>query len=369
MSKREVDKSNPMPRYLQVKSILEGWIRTGRFKAGARVPGEREIALDLQVSQMTANKAILALVEEGWLYREHGKGTFVCHDFHPPIPAILRVGVVAHLSAVEALEDVYLGTLFGGMQRAIVNAPVSLSLLEVYPDTMYDRLMEADMDGFLLVNVLEQNIQTAQRLYEQGKRLVALGTAWEPLSVPFVDSDNQEGTRAAIRHLLTLGHRRIAGVFSLVTTSNTQHRLRAYRETLGDHHIDLPDHYVISGDGVFPLSEAAVQRVRQLLQEHPRPTAFFCGGYHLALEIMRALRDEGLSIPEDVSVIGFDDPVSAAHLTPSLTTVRQPLDAMGQMAMTKLSQWLATHAEPERETVLPTELIVRCSTGPAPNSQ
>ena len=130
----------------------------------------------------------------------------------------------------------------------------------------------------------------------------------------------------------------------------------------------MPDRYVILGGDTYPLTEAARHQIRQLLRERPYPTAFICGGYNQALEIMRAIRDEGLAIPADISVVGFDDPVSAAHLAPPLTTVRQPLDEMGRMAMTKLSQWLATHTEPQRENVLPTELIVRCSTGPAKSS-
>lgn len=362
MSKLEVDNSNPIPRYLQVKSILEGWIRTGKYRPGARMPGERDIALELRVSQMTANKAILALVDAGWLYREQGKGTYVCRDFRPPLPAVLRIGVVAPLGEREAVNDIYLSSLFTGMQRAIVNAPVSLSLLEVHPDTMYGRLMEADMDGFLLAHIREQSIPTAQRLYQEGKQIVALGSAWEQLAAPFVDSDNRTGTRTAIQHLLALGHRRIAGVFSLVSTCNTQHRLQAYHETLKAYGLSLPADYSILGGHVFPLSEEARQQVRLLLRQHPAPTAFFCGGYNLALEVMRAIREEGLSIPDDIAIVGFDDPVSASHLTPPLTTVRQPLHEMGQMAMNMILKWLSTHTEPQRENILPTELVVRGST-------
>jgi GntR family transcriptional regulator of arabinose operon len=364
MSRLEVDKSNPMPRYLQVKSILEGWIREGKFKPGARMPGERDIAQDLQVSQMTANKAILALVDEGWLYREHGRGTYVCQDFRPPAPAVLRVGIVAPLSEHDAMSDVYLSSLFAGMQRAIINAPVSLSLLEVYPETMYDRLMTAELNGFLLANIREQSIPTAQRLYEEGKRLVALGSAWERLAIPFVDSDNRSGAQMAVRHLLGLGHRRIVGVFSLISACNTQHRLLAFRETLEQQGLCPAEDDIILGDNVFPISAEAKQLVCRRLRQRPAPTAFFCGGYHLALEVMRIIRDEGLSIPDDVSVVGFDDPVSASHLTPPLTTVRQPLEEMGGMAMSMILHWLSTHEEPRRQNILPTELIVRGSTAP-----
>src|SRR5262249_53994776 len=91
-SRKKVDKTDPIPRYLQVRKILEETIRSGQYGRGSRLPGEREIARDLNVSQMTVNKAVLALVQDGWLHRETGNGTFVRSDFRPPAPTILRLG-------------------------------------------------------------------------------------------------------------------------------------------------------------------------------------------------------------------------------------------------------------------------------------
>ncbi|HLV80803.1 MAG TPA: substrate-binding domain-containing protein, partial [Chthonomonadaceae bacterium] len=97
------------------------------------------------------------------------------------------------------------------------------------------------------------------------------------------------------------------------------------------------------------------------------PTAFFCAGYYTALETIDVIRAEGLRIPEDISLVAFDDPVSARHLTPPLTTVSQPLDAMGCLAMEKLLQWLTRGETPPRQDILPTQLVVRGSTQPPPS--
>src|SRR5579871_2677172 len=147
------------------------------------------------------------------------------------------------------------------------------------------------------------------------------------MQVPFVDSDNVGGSRAAIEHLLDLGHRRIACVFTLLSSSNSLDRLRACETVLAERHLSLPHHYIIATEDAFPSTEARNDQVRCLLSLPDRPTAFFCAGYYSALETLQVVREMGLRVPEDVSMVAFDDPVSARHITPPLTTVRQPLEA------------------------------------------
>jgi DNA-binding LacI/PurR family transcriptional regulator len=366
MAKTTVDKSDPIPRYLQVRRILEESIRSGRYAPGARLPGERELAQTLQVSQMTVNKALLSLAHAGWLRREVGKGTFVPEDFRPPAPPIARIGFAVPTSTEHLEEDYYLGSLLRGIQRAIINMPISLTILETPVETLYSRIMDAPVDGCLLTDVLDRNLEDVQRLAREGKRLIILSADREPLHIPFVDSDNYGGARAAMSHLLELGHRRIAGVFAYVASCNTRHRLRAYRDMLAAHSITLPDRYLVTFGNIYPLLEPLHARVVEILHTPPRPTAFFCGGYYLALEVMKAVGEEGLRIPGDVSVVGFDDPVSARYLSPPLTTVRQPLEEMGRHAMLKMSRWLLYNEEPPLREVLPARLVVRGSASRAP---
>lgn len=362
MSIQVVDKNNPLPRYVQAKLIIQQRIRSGKYRPGERIPGERDLAAELRVSQMTMNRALIELVKEGWLYREHGKGTFVPEGFCPPPPEMLQIGVVVHIPADRALEDFYLGSLFRGMQRAIANAPVSLSIIEVPADEIEEKLGEALLDGLLVLDVLQQNVQKANRLFRSGLKMVVLGASWKGMEVPFVDSDNIGGTRAALEHLLSLGHRRIGGVFALPNTCNTMDRLRTFRNTLQGQGIHVEDTLILMEEELVSLSEAGRDRLRQMLRSPSRPTAFFCGGYYLALDVMRIAREEGLQIPDDLSVVGFDDPVSAALLSPPLTTVRQPLDEMGRLATLMLLQWLRNTEPPRQSVVLPTQLMVRGST-------
>jgi DNA-binding LacI/PurR family transcriptional regulator/DNA-binding transcriptional regulator YhcF (GntR family) len=362
-ARRKVDKSDPIPRYLQVRRILEESIRSGQYGPGSRLPGEREIARDLNVSQMTVNKAVLALVQDGWLHRESGNGTFVRPDFRPPAPELLRIGFVSPISSDHILDDYYLGALFRGIQRTVANEAVSLSLLEVHEEEMFERLTASDLHGFLVAGISQRSIPELRRLQEADVRAVVMGASWEALPVPFVDSDNYGGAVSAVRHLIGLGHRRIAGIFAFMGSCNSQHRLKAFRETLSEHAIPLPDEYTLAFENADLLRGTPTERVRALLDgTKPAPTAFFCGGFQLVLEVMREIQREGHRVPQEISIVGFDDLTAAHHTSPPLTTVRQPLNEIGQRAMQKLLDWLRTGVPPRKEDVLPTQLIQREST-------
>src|SRR5581483_3470059 len=125
-----------------------------------------------------------------------------------------------------------------------------------------------------------------------------------------------------------------------------------------------PPEYTLTFGNIYPLLEPVHAQVTQLLSRTPRPTAFFCGGYYLALEAMKAVQEAGLCLPDEVSVVGFDDPVTARYLSPPLTTVHQPLEEMGRHATLELLDWLRTHEEPPLRTVLPATLRVRGTTAP-----
>lgn len=354
-----IDKNSPIPRYEQVRIQLLSQITAGRYAPGDRVPGERQLAEELKVSQMTVNKAILALVDSGCLRREHGRGTYVRADFQPPRPNFLRIGVALCGNPEEAVtEDYYMGALFRGIQKAVANTPHTIRLLEAPPDRIYDHLANEDVDGFVVLAADHTAKSGLCHLAEDGRRVVTVGMRWDDLPCPSVDSDNVAATRLILHHLQSLGHTRIAGVFGLPSQSNTQHRLQVFHELAGtsDENPVIMCNYGWIDDGVE--SDA----IYRLLTGTTRPTAVFAGGYQLALGILRIARQAGFRVPDDLSLVGFDDPESASHLSPPLTTVRQPLDAMGYQAMASLIRWISEGQCPEHRSSISGEFIIREST-------
>ena len=178
-----------------------------------------------------------------------------------------------------------------------------------------------------------------------------------------IDSDNLGGARVATQHLIELGHRRIAHVRGRSDLASAQLRETGYRESLAVAGIAFDASLVV--DGGYQTAQT-VEAARSLLTRDDRPTAVFAANDMSALGVLQAAREQGLRVPEDLSVIGFDDIPEARSSTPPLTTLAQPLQDIGAQALRMLIELLDGHDVPSR-VHLPAELVVRGSTGPVPH--
>jgi DNA-binding LacI/PurR family transcriptional regulator len=176
----------------------------------------------------------------------------------------------------------------------------------------------------------------------------------------FVGTDNARAAAVAVRHLLELGHRRIAHVTLANGSISAQTRIQAYRRELkragipADHRVEVPAPQTIAG------GRAAA---RLLLEETPRPTAVFAYNDQQAVGIMLGLRDAGIEVPAEMSVLGFDGIDLGEVVDPPLTTMAQQIDQIGRLGAQMLIEALAGQND-VRQLVLPATLIERGSTGP-----
>ncbi len=169
---------------------------------------------------------------------------------------------------------------------------------------------------------------------------------------------NQEGMRAAAEHLIGLGHRRIAYLGDQLGYQSDVERRAGYQAALDAAGIAAMPELVVRGNG---KAEAAMEAMEKLLALADPPTAVCCYNDMTALGAMRQMRVRGLRVPEDLSVVGFDDLFFASYTQPPLTTVRQPMRKMGKMAMESLLA-LMSGAESVAQIKVDAELIVREST-------
>ncbi len=169
---------------------------------------------------------------------------------------------------------------------------------------------------------------------------------------------NQEGSRAVTEHLVGLGHRRIAYIGDQFGYQSDTERFAGYREALNAAAIPFLPELVVRGDG---KPEAAMRAMDELLALKGPPTAVCCYNDMSALGAMRSIHMQGLRVPEDISIAGFDDLFVASYTQPPLTTVRQPMRRMGQLAMENLIK-LMSGQESVVRIKINAELIVREST-------
>jgi LacI family transcriptional regulator len=173
--------------------------------------------------------------------------------------------------------------------------------------------------------------------------------------------DNYNGARTAMRHLLDLGHRRIGHIIGNERIASALERRRAYDDAVIERGLELDPSLVEKGDYSQPAGFVAARRLLAL--PHP-PTAIFAGADCAALGVLEAAHAAGLRVPEDLSVVGFDDIPQAAQAHPPLTTIRQPIEQMGRSAVNTLLAVLAGIEPVSPVITFPTDLIVRGSTAP-----
>lgn len=178
---------------------------------------------------------------------------------------------------------------------------------------------------------------------------------------PTISLDNLAAAKAMTEHLIALGHRRIGLIKGSRTSPLTLDRLAGYRKALREAGIRFDEDLVCHGD--FTLKAGFIGALK-MLAIADRPTALFCENDEMAIGALKRIREQGLRVPEDISLVGFDDIPMANYCDPPLTTISQPAEAFGEKAVEMLIMLIDKKPIPERHVVLPFELTPRASSAP-----
>ncbi|HAJ56558.1 MAG TPA: hypothetical protein DCL35_02180 [Candidatus Omnitrophica bacterium] len=171
--------------------------------------------------------------------------------------------------------------------------------------------------------------------------------------------DNRKAAMDVVEYLVKLGHAKIATIAGDLSTQAGEARLEGYKQAMAKYGLDVPKSYIQEG---FFLRTPARVAAKNLLNLEDRPTAIFAASDVMALEVVDEAKAEGLRIPWDISLVGFDDNPVAGYSPVRLTTVGQPIVEMGRLALEKLNQIVTAKEKPPIKVVLPAKLIKREST-------
>ncbi len=220
--------------------------------------------------------------------------------------------------------------------------------------------VEGLVDGLIIVNAVARE-RTLAFLHQEGVNGVLIDCL-ASADIPSVMVDNFAAAYAATRHLIDLGHRRIAHIAGWEPHTIAQQRLDGYRQALADHGLE----YVCIGAALAESwswdLKAGYDGMRHILANGERPTAVFAASDQMAIGAYRAIAEAGLRIPDDISVVGFDNLEIAAYTIPPLTTVNQPFDQMAANAVRLLLKLIKHQRVEKPQQVLPYELVIRGST-------
>lgn len=327
-------------------------IKTVAARAGVgRTTVSRVVNGSELVSEKAREAVLEAIAELGYVPNSVARGLVTSRTD--------AVALVIPESESRLGSEPYFSAVIRGVSAALADTRTQLQLMLVRDQAERDQLTrsvaERRVDGVLLVSVHEHDVLPGL-LESAGLPTVLAGRRREDDPLSYVCADNRGGAAAAVRHLLERGRRRIATVAGPQDMEVGRSRLHGFREALVEAGVPAAEHLVATGDFT---EEGARAAMRSLLERAPDLDAVFAASDLMAAGVLLELRAQGRRVPEDVSVVGFEDSYLARHTNPPLTTVRQPTEEIGGTIARTLLREIGDPSAPRTRLVLDTELVVR----------
>ncbi|MGQ9889626.1 MAG: GntR family transcriptional regulator [Aggregatilineales bacterium] len=358
-------KNPDTPRlHTQVAAILKARIESGVWPNGASLPSEKELCAEFAVARGTVRQALQTLEREGYLRREQGRGTFV--QLNGPADRADRAQSRRLAFVVPYVRDSSVPSILIGFQQVAEQANFSVIFNHVNNDLKQQervirKLAAEHVAGIALYPVDSENLPLSllASLAQAGIPLVLIDRYLRGAATDYVMTDHFGGAVRGVHYLFEQGHRRVGFVSWLSPAVSMEHRYLGYAQALAERDVPLDDRLVCRVEG-YPAFDYA--RLTEYLSGPDRPTAVFAGNDQIAIALYRAATSVGLSIPDDLSVLGFDNLDVSAHLEPPLTTLAQSFTQIGQTAADLLLRRLRGAASDYFEQItLPAQLVVRGS--------
>lgn len=356
-----IDKSSPIPQYFQLQTWLKEQILQGVFKADDKIPTEEELVQLTGLARATVRQAIQNLTNMGYLIRKKGLGTFVTIPQINPDKQII-IGLI-----VPDIRSGYAPELARGAEDEAARGKHSLILcssddLYIKADFHANRLIENSVSGVIFVPTSSsdnKNRLIIQKFQEKNIHVVLADRTIPNLEIDHVTSDNFEGAYNLTNYLIKKGHKKIAFIYSNIY-STEKLRFNGFKKAIEDNGIQFDPTMVVSHSG--PYNEEQFSKYAQaLLKQRKRITAIFAGHDRIALTFYHVARDMGLSFPEDMSIVGYDD---LDFETLSLTTMHQPIYEIGVESVKLINSRINNEKNGHQSIILKSYLIERESVLP-----
>ncbi len=334
----EITTQSSAPKYLQLKEILNQYFKNEHYAADQKIPSENELTQRFNVSRSTVRQALAELVNEGFIYKKSGSGSFFSGQLSLEKEDIQQSHLIG---VITALPSYIYPQIIQGINEVAYERAYNIVLGSSEANwekelTLLDQLLERGIEGLIIEpsdNAHHlQNSDFFDSLRIHSVPTVLLNWVLNIPNVSYVSLDDIEGGFRATSYLLEAGHRRIAFLYPENTPGIQRHQ--GYRNALKACDIS-PDSRLEKSASVRNWNETGY--IRKLMKElidlgEDRPTAVFCFNDHAALRTYATIREAGLKIPDDISLMGFDDYEMAALAEVPLTTVGHPKSRLGKWA-------------------------------------
>ena len=338
------------PKYLLVEKHIKKAIK--KQEIVDKLPGERTLAKELGFSYMTIRKAIDNLVAEGVLYKVPTKGTFVA-DKKKSKESTHTIGFYLDSSITGGLSSPYYSMIFNALEHYADKHGYLLTYFSEANDEKLEKNV-AKMDGVIATCFprVEHVIQKIKDIVP----VVVIDNSSSDKTIPSVIIDNFNAVRNSVDYLVNLGHRRIAFMTGLEDSDVGKDRRAGYEAGLIKNNIAIDDQLEYRGNFTF---KSGLHGTAYFLSLPEAPTAILCANDSMALGTLRKLVGEGIKVPEQMSVMGFDDIEVAEQIIPSLTTIKAPVNEIAETSVCMLDHQIKGKKLDNKHMALTAKLAIR----------
>ena len=351
------------PKYVQLKNYIKSIIENGDLGPGDRLYSENELAQRFNISRHTVRQAVGELVNENWLSRIQGSGTFVNQT----------IGTKKEKSGIIGVVTTYLDDyIFPGIIKGIdsILSQEGYSIILGHTNNNLEReavclqnMLEKNVDGFIIEPTKSALPNPNYQYYEEMKKkncpCIFINGYYPSHEGSFIIEDDEMGGYLATRHLFELGHERLAGIFKVDDIQGHGRYsgfVRAHREEGRVIPEDTITWYTTEDTQTLFTQEGS----GAMLSKIKKCTGLICYNDQITLKVIDLLRAEGLKVPDDISLISFDDSDLSNSGETRITTLAHPKDKLGERAAEALLEIITGKHKTVREKIKP-ELIIRNS--------
>lgn len=341
------------PKYQLIIDDIKSYILSGTYKAGEKIPSEHVLQESYNVSRQTVRKAILELSNEGFLRSERGSGTYVSSQYRSRTGAKTinkTIGVIT-----TYISDYIFPSIIRGIESRLNEDNYSLLLASTNNDISQEKkalemMLSYGVDGLIIEptrsNVYNPNIAYYLSFKEQEVPFAMINAYYEELEVPFFCLDDVQSSYLATRELIAKGHTQI-GIIAKMDDLQGKFRMKGFIKALGEAKLRFQQEHVLSFD-TSTKSDLSANLEVYLNDNRDELTALVCYNDEVGLEVVHVCRELGISIPDELSIIGQDNSYFAKNANIKLTTLTHPQEQMGRDA----ADWVIKNLQGKKD--LPT---------------
>lgn len=364
-----------MPMYKKIETYIIEQIRNESWKPRSRIPSENELAEQFGVSRITVKNALTALVDKGVVYRLQGKGTFVSDHKPEEIlsmtsddKGVLKAPTVGFL--LPRLDNRFTANLLSGIEDTLSENGYQL-LFAKTNDSQDNEILkihemkQAGVKGLIIYPVEGEHYNNEILSLTLNRfPLVLLDRKLKGVDTNSISSDNYGAAIQAVQHLHELGHKQIGFISTLAEgTSSIEDRLHGYEKALEDHQILIDRSMQMTRLTMTASDEEVIVMIQQFLQANPQMTALLSSNF--SPHVIQAALQLGISVPEELSVVFFDDVEFPDFcIIPPTAVIQQELE-LGREAARLIMEQIEDQKSEYHQIKLPTVLVPRRSTGKA----